>query len=403
MPSLPPEGEIPPDDGSLPGHARASIGRAPFQIYVHVPFCASRCGYCDFNTYTASELGADVRRETFAEVLGAEIAFARGRTGSVPVDAVFIGGGTPTLIGADALVGILRRIEAEFGLAPDAEVTTEANPDSVDEGMLDALRAGGFTRISFGMQSASSAVLGTLDRTHTPGAADRMIRAARAAGFAHVSADLIIGTPGETDDDLRASVALAVDAGVDHVSAYTLIVEPGTPLARRVAAGEVPMPDDDVAAHRYELADRLLTEAGFRWYEVSNWARPGGECRHNLGYWRTADWWGIGPGAHSHVGGVRWWNLRHPSRYAERIAQGLSPAQGREVLTLEQRREEAVMLGVRLREGIAVDALDMPGRTAAALLADRGLLDRQSLARGRVQLTDAGRLLADAVIREVLP
>lgn len=403
MPSLPPEGETPPDDGSLPAHARASIGRAPFQVYVHVPFCASRCGYCDFNTYTASELGADVRRETFAGVLAAEIALARAITGPVPVDAVFVGGGTPTLVGADALTGLLRRIEAEFGLAPDAEVTTEANPDSVDEAMLEALRAGGFTRISFGMQSASSSVLRTLDRTHTPGAADRAIRAARSAGFDHVSADLIIGTPGETDDDLRASIALAVDAGVDHVSAYTLIVEPGTPLARRVAAGELPMPDDDVAAHRYELADALLTQAGFGWYEVSNWARPGGECRHNLGYWRAADWWGIGPGAHSHVGGVRWWNLRHPSRYAERIAQGLSPAQGREVLTLEQRRVEAVLLGVRLREGIGVDAIDDAGLAQAEALADRGLLDRQALGRGRIRLTDDGRLLADAVIRDLLP
>ena len=403
MPSLPPEGETPPDDGGLPTHARASIGRAPFQVYVHVPFCASRCGYCDFNTYTAQELGTDVRRETFADVLGAEIAFARAVTGPVPVDAVFVGGGTPTLIGAEALVGILRRIESEYGLAPEAEVTTEANPDSVDEAMLEALRAGGFTRISFGMQSASSAVLGTLDRTHTPGAADRAIRAARAAGFDHVSADLIIGTPGETDDDLRASIALAVDAGVDHVSAYTLIVEPGTPLARRVAAGELPMPDDDVAAHRYELADALLTEAGYGWYEVSNWARTGGKCRHNLGYWRHADWWGIGPGAHSHVGGVRWWNLRHPSRYAERIAQGLSPAQGREVLTLEQRRVESVLLGVRLREGMSADALDDAGRVQAQMLADRGLLDRQSLARGRIRLTDSGRLLADAVIRDLLP
>ena len=403
MPSLPPEGETPPDDGGLPTHARASIGRAPFQVYVHVPFCASRCGYCDFNTYTAQELGTDVRRETFADVLGAEIAFARAVTGPVPVDAVFVGGGTPTLIGAEALVGILRRIESEYGLAPEAEVTTEANPDSVDEAMLEALRAGGFTRISFGMQSASSTVLGTLDRTHTPGAADRAIRAARAAGFDHVSADLIIGTPGETDDDLRASIALAVDAGVDHVSAYTLIVEPGTPLARRVAAGELPMPDDDVAAHRYELADALLTEAGYDWYEVSNWARPGGECRHNLGYWRHADWWGIGPGAHSHVGGVRWWNLRHPSRYAERIAQGLSPAQGREVLTLEQRRVESVLLGVRLREGMSADALDDAGRSQAQMLADRGLLDRHALARGRIRLTDSGRLLADAVIRDLLP
>ncbi len=301
-------------------------------IYVHVPFCSSRCGYCDFNTYTATELGDSVRRDAFHETLIDEIRYARRVLvdDPRPVSTVFVGGGTPTLLGAPGLIAILDAIRMEFGLEPDAEVTTEANPDSVDERMLADLRAGGFTRISLGMQSSAPAVLRTLDRTHTPGASVAAARTARAVGFDHVNLDLIYATPGESDDDLRRSVDDALGADVDHVSAYSLIVEDGTPLARRVRRGELPMPDDDVAAERYGIVDSLLTSAGLRWYEVSNWAGPDGECRHNLGYWRDDDWWGVGPGAHSHVAGVRWWNVKHPRTYAERIAEAESPEAGRE-------------------------------------------------------------------------
>ena len=403
MPSLPPEGETPPDDGSLPTHARASIGRAPFQVYVHVPFCASRCGYCDFNTYTATELGDSVRRETFDAVLQQEISFARAITGPAEVDTVFIGGGTPTLLGARALIGILRRIDDAYGLAPGHEATTEANPDSVDMAMLDDLRAGGFTRISFGVQSAAPGVLRVLERTHGQDSARRALEMARAAGFEHVSADLIIGTPGETDDDLRRSVDLVIDGGVDHVSAYSLIVESGTRLAHKVARGEIAQPDDDIAAHRYELVDAMLRDAGLDWYEISNWARPGGECRHNVGYWTDADWWGVGPGAHSHVGGVRWWNHRHPAAYADRLSNDRSPAQGREVLDADQRRMERVMLGIRLREGADAALLDEAGMRAAADYAARGLLDADALAAGRLVVTDRGRMVADAISRDLLP
>jgi len=365
-------------------------------VYVHVPFCTSRCGYCDFNTYTAEEIGASVRRDTFHEVLAHEIRLAAGVLGQRQVDTVFVGGGTPTLLGSAGLRAVLDVIRAELGLTPGAEVTTEANPDSVDGAMLDELLDAGFTRISFGMQSSSSRVLQVLDRTHTPGASVAAARAAAAAGFRHVNLDLIYGTPGETDDDLRRSVEDAVSAGVDHVSAYALIVEEGTPLARRVRRGELPMPDDDVAAERYEIVDDVLAAAGMAWYEVSNWALPGGECRHNLGYWHDDDWWGVGPGAHSHLAGSRWWNVKNPRTYADRLAAGQSPEDDREVLSAEQQRMERVMLGMRLAEGMERDALE--ASAVSALMGD-GLVRPVG---DRVVLTDSGRLLADAVIRRLV-
>ncbi len=372
--------------------------RRPFGLYVHVPFCSSRCGYCDFNTYTATELGGSVRRDDFHEVLAAEVRFAAEQLGDArgPVDTVFVGGGTPTLLGSGALVAVLDAIRTHFGLADHAEVTTEANPDSVDERMLDELRSGGFTRISLGMQSTAPNVLRILERTHTPGASLEMARAAARQGFEHVNLDLIYGTPGESDHDLRRSVEEAIDAGVDHVSAYSLIVEDGTPLARRVRRGELPRPDDDVAADRYAIVDDLLAAAGLRWYEVSNWARPGGECRHNLGYWHDDDWWGIGPGAHSHRAGERWWNVKHPRTYADRLAAGHSPEEGREVLTADERHTERVMLGVRLAEGLPVADVDA---TVCDELEGEGLV---VIDDARLVLTRQGRLLADAVIRRLV-
>ncbi|MBK9740497.1 MAG: coproporphyrinogen III oxidase [Actinobacteria bacterium] len=379
--------------------------RRPFGLYVHVPFCSSRCGYCDFNTYTAGELGGSVHRDTFHEVLATEVRFAAESMGDArrEVDTVFVGGGTPTLLGSHGLNAVLEAIRGEFGLAPGAEITTEANPDSVDERMLAELRAGGFTRISFGMQSTSTAVLRILDRTHTPGASLEAARSAATAGFEHVNLDLIYGTPGESDDDLRRSVADAVEAGVDHVSAYALIVEDRTPLARRVRRGEIPAPDDDEMADRYVIVDDLLTDAGMAWYEVSNWARPGGECRHNLGYWAGDGWWGIGPGAHSHLGGVRWWNVKHPSTYAGLLAEGRSPEAEREELTAEQRNMERVMLGLRLSGGLPLDAVSDDAASRVPDLVARGLLDPEGVERGRLALTLRGRLLADAVIRDLVP
>src|SRR5215813_3513845 len=411
MPGTLPDGEPVPAAGTLPGGARAGLGERPFGLYVHVPFCATRCGYCDFNTYTAAELGAGLGATSpasYPDQAIAEIRFARRvlagaeRGVNLPVSTVFFGGGTPTLLPPSALGAILRAIDAEFGLAPGAEVTTEANPESVDQARLSELRSQGLTRVSFGMQSAVPAVLAVLDRVHRPGRPAQCAAWARAAGFEHVSLDLIYGTPGESDADWRRSLDAAVAAGPDHVSAYALIVEEGTRLAARIRRGELPAPDDDAMADRYLAADDLFAAAGLRWYEISNWAAgPGARCRHNLLYWASGNWWGIGPGAHSHVGGTRWWNVRHPSAYAARVSAGDSPAQAREVLTERERRTERILLLTRLAGGCPVSELGPAGRDAARLAVADGLAEPEAHRAGRVVLTQRGRLLADAVVRDL--
>lgn len=381
------------------------FGGGPFGIYVHVPFCATRCGYCDFNTYTAGELGTSASPESWSAALRRELAAAAGQFAELPsttppVATVFVGGGTPSLLGADGLAGVLDAVRSEFDLAPDAEVTTESNPESTSPGFFERIRAAGFTRVSLGMQSAASHVLAVLDRTHTPGRAVAAAREARAAGFDHVNLDLIYGTPGERDSDLDASLDAVLEAGVDHVSAYSLIVEDGTALARRVRRGELPAPDDDVLAARYERIDARLAAAGLTWYEVSNWAAgDAARCRHNLGYWDGGDWLGAGPGAHSHVGGVRWWNIKHPARYADRTANGGLPAAGWEAPTTEDRYLERVMLALRLRTGLPLSDLDSSGVRAARKVAADGLA---SIRGDRVVLTDRGRLLADGVVLQLL-
>jgi putative oxygen-independent coproporphyrinogen III oxidase len=400
----PPDGDPAPADGTLPGSATAALGAAPFGIYVHVPFCLTRCGYCDFNTYTAPELGGGASRDSYAGLAAAEVALAGRVLGrrAGPAATVFFGGGTPTLLPAADLGALLAAIDAEFGLAPGAEVTVEANPETVDERVLADLRAAGFTRISLGMQSAVPHVLGVLDRVHQPGRPQQCAAWARAAGFEHVSLDLIYGTPGETDADWQASLDSALAAGPDHISAYALIVEEGTRLAARVRRGELPAPDDDVLADRYLAADAALSAAGLHWYEISNWAAgPAAQCAHNQLYWTGADWWGIGPGAHSHVGGTRWWNVRHPAAYAARLAAGTSPAQAREILTPGERALERVMLATRLATGCPVSDLPPAGRDAAATAVADGLAQPGAFEAGRVVLTTRGRLLADAVIRDL--
>jgi putative oxygen-independent coproporphyrinogen III oxidase len=394
-----PDGEPVPTDGSLPGEATRQVGKNGFAVYVHVPFCASRCGYCDFNTYTAAELGGGASRDEYAATVLRELELAARVIEPGAVDTVFVGGGTPTLLPAGDLARILEGIDKTWGLAPGAEVTTEANPESVDLRYLSQLRSAGFTRVSLGMQSASQNVLRVLDRKHTAGRAPQAALEAREAGFEHVNLDLIYGSPGETAEDFDKSLKNVIDAGVDHVSAYALIVEDGTRMAGRMRRGELPYPEDDVAADRYLAAEERLTGAGFEWYEVSNWAKKGGECRHNMLYWTGADWWGLGPGAHSHVGGVRWWNVKHPSAYARKLTAGESPGLGREILTEEDRHMEDVMLRVRLAEGIPLERVD---RTAAEHALAGGLLDEDAFAEGRLVLTLRGRLLADAVIRDVI-
>ncbi|MGV3733217.1 MAG: radical SAM family heme chaperone HemW [Microcella sp.] len=407
MPSALPLADPAPDDGMLPPSVLDGAEQRDLGVYLHVPFCRVRCGYCDFNTYTADEIRG-VKQSDFADQAIAEVALAArvlrdSGLPSRPVSTVFFGGGTPTLLPTDDLARMLAAVRDTFTLAPDAEVTTEANPDSIDAAGLQRLAAAGFTRVSVGMQSAVPHVLAVLERTHDPENVPRVVQAAKEAGL-QVSLDLIYGTPGETEDDWHRSLDAALACEPDHLSAYALIVEEGTKLARQIARGEVPPVDDDLHAAFYEAADARLTAAGYDWYEVSNWARtPTHRSRHNRAYWLGHDWWGVGPGAHSHVGGVRWWNVKHPAAYAQRLAAGLSPAAGRETLEAETRRVERVLLQTRLVEGLPTDALTPLGRRAVAQLIADELVEPGPALRGTVVLTLRGRLLADAVVRRLLP
>jgi len=404
MAGLPPDGQPAPPDGTLPESSRARLGSAAFGVYVYVPFCLTRCGYCDFNTYTAAELGSGASRETYAAFAIEEIKLAARVLGdrAGPVQTVFFGGGTPTLLPPADLAGILRAVDDELGLADGAEVTAEANPETVDERALAQLRTSGFTRLSLGMQSAVPHVLAVLDRVHQPGRPEQCVAWARAAGFGRVSLDLIYGTPGESDADWLTSLDRALAAGPDHISAYSLIVEDGTRLAARIRRGELPAPDDDVLADRYQMADERLGAAGMTWYEVSNWAAAAdSRCRHNMLYWTGGDWWGVGAGAHSHIAGTRWWNVRHPAAYARRVGAGASPGQAREILTAAERATERIMLLTRLAAGCPVAELSPAGQAAARQAAADGLASAAALDAGLVRLTRQGRLLADAVIRAI--
>jgi len=393
----------------------------PFGVYVHIPFCRTRCGYCDFNTYTHAELGGGASQQAYPATLRQEIALARrvlavgteGRAAEeaaedaagaagFPVQTIFFGGGTPTLLPPREISGIIAAIGEELGLASDAEVTIEANPETVDPRSLAHLREAGVTRMSFGMQSDVGHVLATLDRQHQPGRPQQCATWAREAGFDHVSLDLIYGTPGESDDDWRRSLDAALSANPDHISAYALIVEDGTRLAHKVRRGEIAAPDDDVLADRYLIADDMLSAAGLSWYEISNWARSTeARCWHNMLYWTGGDWWGFGPGAHSHVGGTRWWNVRHPSAYAARLAGGESPAAAREVLDSGEQAMEQVMLGLRLADGLPATDLRPAAKARAEQAIAAGHLDPSEWQEGRAVLTRDGRLLADAIIRDL--
>nr|WP_246335450.1 radical SAM family heme chaperone HemW [Microcella alkalica] len=400
-----------PADGSLPATVRDGAEQRDFGVYLHVPFCRVRCGYCDFNTYTASEIRG-VKQSDFADQAIAELELAARVLDDAgfpprPASTVFFGGGTPTLLPATDLARMLAAVERLFTLAPGAEITTEANPDSIDAAGLQTLTEAGFTRVSIGMQSAVPRVLATLERTHDPANVTRRVAEARAAGLA-VSLDLIYGTPGESESDWHASLDAALEQRPDHISAYALIVEEGTKLARQIARGEVPPVDDDLHATMYEAADARLSQAGYSWYEVSNWAlatTDGGasrRSRHNRAYWTGQDWWGVGPGAHSHIGGVRFWNVKHPAAYAQRLTAGESPAAGRETLDDETRRIERVLLETRLARGLPASLLEPAGRREVAGLIADGLVDPAAALAGRVVLTLRGRLLADAVVRRLL-
>ena len=400
-----PVGDPAPDDGLLPASAAVNALKRDFGVYLHVPFCRVRCGYCDFNTYTATELRG-VKQSDYASqaVLEVEAAGRILTASGVPdrtVATVFFGGGTPTLLPVTDLAKMLAAVRHQWGLQGGAEVTTEANPDSVDAAYLGALADAGFTRVSFGMQSAVPHVLATLERTHDPDRVPLVVEWARAAGL-DVSLDLIYGTPGESLTDWRTSLDQALSLHPDHLSAYSLIVEDGTKLARQIRRGEIAPTDDDQQADFYELADELLAAAGYDWYEVSNWATSDAHrSRHNLAYWTGQDWWGIGPGAHSHVGGVRWWNVKHPAAYSERMLGGLSPAAGRETLDEPTRELERILLQSRIRTGIPVASLSADGRReVAGLIADE-LVNAKAALAGTIELTLRGRLLADAVVRRL--
>ena len=398
-----PLGDPAPSDGRLPDDLPVET-RVPFSAYLHIPFCTVRCGYCDFNTYTSTELRG-AKQEDYASTLISEIALARrvlGEAGALrPMDTVFFGGGTPTLLPAGDLARMLEAATTAFGLAEGAEVTVEANPDTVTPAVARTLADAGVTRMSVGMQSAVPHVLAALDRTHRPENVRTAVAAAKDAGLA-VSVDLIYGAPGESLADWEASLEAALALEPDHISAYALIIEDGTKLARQIRRGEVPTPDDDLQADMYEVADARLAAGGFDWYEVSNWARtPAQRSRHNLAYWRGTDWWGFGPGAHSHMAGLRWWNVKHPAAYAQRLAASESPAAGTERPDAESRTLERILLLSRIREGIAIDEVPLENRKRVAGLIADGLVDPASAIQGRIQLTLRGRLLADAVVREL--
>ena len=407
-----PIAEPAPSDGMLPAQAALGQEQRSFHAYVHIPFCRVRCGYCDFNTYTATELDG-ASQSDYADVLIREIEFSsdvlsRSGVAKRALKSVFFGGGTPTQLPASDLVKILKKLEASFGIAPGAEVTTEANPDNVDLDYLSELRAGGFTRVSFGMQSAVPSVLKTLERTHNPENVPVVVSAAKQAGLA-VSVDLIYGAPGETMEEWRTSLEAAISMQPDHISAYSLIVEDGTKLARQIKSGQLEEPDEDLQADKYELADALLATAGYEWYEVSNWARKTADrdlrSAHNLSYWQSQDWWGYGPGAHSHVGGVRWWNVKHPSAYSTKLTSGVSPAAGREMLSERTRLEERILLEIRVADGLNIDLAKAVNPEASKLVASfiaDGLVDPKNALSGTLILTLKGRLLADALVRQLL-
>ena len=374
-------------------------------FYVHIPYCIKRCGYCDFNTYTPSELKSgdlDSLSSSYIDSAIKEIEMAAQVVGSAIIPSIFFGGGTPSLLPAAQLARVIEAIRGRFTLDKDIEITLEANPDSLTQEFLDEIKSAGATRISMGMQSAVGSVLKVLDRTHNPESVGRAVSMVRAAGFEHVSVDLIYGSPGETIDDWRRSLEYALALDIDHISAYALIVEKGTKLAAQINRGELTMPPDDQSADKYLLADQLFEAAGFNWYELSNWSKPGGQCRHNIAYWDGSFWWGVGAGAHSYLNGKRWWNVKHPSSYQEKILQGQSPELSHEILTPENLSDEFIMLQIRRREGIQHNHLSSVQIAKAEEFLSSGFLDSASWQDMRLVLSRDGRLIADKIVRELV-
>lgn len=376
-------------------------------FYIHIPYCVKRCGYCDFNTYTPSELkiteGLAQISNSYIDLLLMEIKAAKVQVGqSVNVPSIFFGGGTPSLMQPDDIGRVISTIKSEFTLLPDAEITMECNPDSVTKESLAAFRAIGVNRVSFGMQSAVKHVLATLDRTHNPENLLQVTTWAKEVGFSEISVDLIYGTPGESLSDWQTSIDAALTLPITHISAYALIIEEGTKLAAQIKRGEVAQVDDDLTAEKYLVADKAFTAAGFEWYELSNWAKSGSLSKHNLAYWLGDNWWGAGPGAHSHLNGKRFWNVKHPNLYKERVLANQSPVADSEVLEELQIESERLMLSLRLPSGVDKQSLNELQLAELSSYVESGHLDQANWNQGRATLTLDGRLIADRILRQIL-
>ena len=375
-------------------------------FYIHIPYCVKRCGYCDFNTYTPSELkiatGLSEVSNSYIDLLLLEIKQAKAQVGSASVPSIFFGGGTPSLMEPFDIGRVITQIRQEFDLNSDAEITMECNPDTVTKENLAAFREVGVNRVSFGMQSAVPHVLATLDRTHNPENLLQVTTWAKEVGFSQISVDLIYGTPGETLADWQKSIHAALALPITHISAYALIIEEGTKLAAQIKRGEVAPVDDDLAAEKYLLADKAFTAAGFQWYELSNWAKPDSLSKHNLAYWLGENWWGAGPGAHSHLNGKRFWNVKHPNLYKEKIQSNLSPIADSEVLEEIQIASEKLMLSLRLPSGVEKESLNQDQISELSDYVESGHLDLLNWNQGRATLTLEGRLIADQILRQIL-
>ena len=383
---------------------RNNVGQR-LSFYIHIPYCIKRCGYCDFNTYTPTELqGPDLATvsQNYIDAVIKEISMAKNSVGEAVVPTIFFGGGTPSLMPAHELARVIQAIRSQFNLVDNAEITLEVNPDSVTEEFLSEMRHAGASRISMGMQSAMPHVLATLDRTHNPENVTRAVELARSCGYENISVDLIYGVPGESLQDWQLSVQAALALPINHISAYSLIVEKGTKLASQVSRGEIVMPPDEETAEKYLYADEAFTQAGFEWYELSNWSKPGGECRHNVAYWDGSFWWGVGPGAHSYVENTRWWNIKHPRSYQEKLNREESPIQEREELTSANMADEFIMLHIRRREGIPLSHLKENQFSVAKQFLDSGDLEEARWSQGKLVLSKNGRLIADRIVRELV-
>jgi len=389
-----PEGDPAPSDGKLPNIG--NLKNKPFSLYVHVPYCSKRCGYCDFNTYTPSELDRDDQIESWLQSAIKETIFARKTLGEeLTVDTIFFGGGTPSLLEASVIKEFINNVSKHFELKKDLEITLEANPDTITQSKADDWLKEGINRISLGMQSSATNVLQVLDRTHNPTNVLSSVEILKKAGFTNFSLDLIYGTPGESLEDWSNSLKDAIAINPPHISAYSLVIEPGTKMGSQLSRGEIKAVSDDDAADKYQLAEKILNENGYSWYEISNWAKENKECQHNLNYWKGNNWWGIGPGAHSHINGVRWWNQKLPKNWRESLDKDESPALARENLTNEQIRNEEVMLLSRLKTGI--NRSDFDQKNVEKLIEDKLVND----VSGKLELTLEGRLLADVVFRQL--